>query len=97
MSKHTAGPWFVENEYNVFAVDTHRLVASAGGYASNVRSVQVHVENVANARLIAAAPDLLSVLREIRQRIQLNIDEGETEWTIYTPMIDAAIAKAEGT
>jgi hypothetical protein len=45
----------------------------------------------------AAAPDLLSVLREIRQRIQLNIDEGETEWTIYTPMIDAAIAKAEGT
>lgn len=45
-----------------------RSVASAGGYSSTIASEQVEQRNRANARLIAAAPDLLDSLTELHRQ-----------------------------
>lgn len=60
MSAHTPGPWTIRHETNVFGGT--RLVANAGGHQSNANRLDVDAENQANARLIAAAPELLDAL-----------------------------------
>lgn len=67
-AKHTAGPWIVENEN--YDQDGGTLVRTADTTCiCNVwgteRAYDPNEESVANARLIAAAPDLLSVLEEL--------------------------------
>ncbi len=62
MSKHTPGPWKVIYHFNVVS-SKNRGVATTGGYANNIEdSNALHAESVANAKLIAAAPDLLEAL-----------------------------------
>lgn len=64
MTTHTPGPWTVRYLTNVFA--DKRSVASTGGYATNGPDEEaVSAENVANACLIAAAPDLLAACKAI--------------------------------
>tara|TARA_R100000458_G_C8252381_1_gene229055 strand:+ start:1190 stop:1402 length:213 start_codon:yes stop_codon:yes gene_type:complete len=55
-------------------------------------------EGMANARLIAAAPELLEALLEARHEIsRLNKAAGETVFNpAATELADAAIAKARG-
>jgi hypothetical protein len=60
---YTPGPWDIKYEWNVFAGE--RLVATTGGYTSSRNGEAVRQENIANARLIAAAPDLLGALTRI--------------------------------
>ena len=64
--KHTPGPWAVGNRYSetgVFSADGETLVANTHSSQRNFdRDAQV-TEQHANARLIAAAPDLLEALR----------------------------------
>ena len=55
---HTPGPWHIENVWNVYA--GRRLVAGTGGYSSNQNPEAVRRESIANAVLVAAAPDLLA-------------------------------------
>ena len=52
----TKGDWKVVHEFNVEA-DNHRGIASCG-FSNNMRVEETHRENVANAQLIASAPDL---------------------------------------
>lgn len=92
--KHTAGPW-------VFYADTPgtepnwHIVTNA----SRMRVVaNVHIEpgnqvDIANARLIAAAPDLLASLKAL-----LNGDPNDDRETLDRAInaAQAAIAKAEG-
>ncbi len=56
----TAGPWFVSNEGNLLIRDESGLsiVAKYVGYANDE-------EEVANANLIAAAPELLEALQSL--------------------------------
>jgi hypothetical protein len=63
--KHTTGPWQVET-------DTTNIITSTGDY---VAVVYLHgtEETKANARLIAAAPELLDALRDLTARV----DRGE--------------------
>ena len=82
MSKHTPGPWTADWDDNGFiCIDPIRAcipnVNDDGGI------------EMANALLIAAAPDLLEMLKRARKRIP-------DESNIAAP-IDAVIAKAEGT
>jgi len=69
----TPGPWVVKYGYNVVVDDREkgefgRGICSTGSYSeygpgvTNARMRQVRAENEANARLIAAAPDLLNAL-----------------------------------
>jgi hypothetical protein len=62
MSKHTPGPW-EHNDYQIIETKTEKVIANCtyGGRNPN---------NANDARLIAAAPDLLAALQEINERLQ---------------------------
>jgi hypothetical protein len=104
MSAHTPGPWTDESgdgsKWGVFDADG-RAVA----LAQQIVSLRVDVyqaERTANARLIAAAPDLLKHLRELVEIVDAAISAGD--WKVdgcCDPSLSldwarAAIAKAEG-
>lgn len=107
MSAHTPGPWWVDRHGAVVArVDGDaRQVAMACGEAPmhDDRSAEppdTGVVQSANARLIAAAPDLLEALRFLL-REEPNIYEGRLEASLYVTVdalefARAAITKAEG-
>ena len=59
MSKHTPGPWKIKEGQFYCAIRTD------SGVIANMRYVG-QVTNKANARLIAAAPELLSLLKRYR-------------------------------
>jgi len=61
MPKFTPGPWIIKHDFNVFK--GNRSIAACGGYASNMEDVTP--ENIANARLIAKAPEMYEMLRGI--------------------------------
>ncbi|WP_168990511.1 hypothetical protein [Aureimonas flava] len=89
-SKHTPGPWQLEGNWSA---NGRKL----GGWVSTMHPSPIFElsplvgfsdEIVANARLIAAAPELLAMLREARLFVQAQDHVFER--------IDAIIAKAEG-
>jgi hypothetical protein len=79
MSKHTPGPWEVED-------DTDEVIVSRDPEANGFQIVAKTYgpDDAANARLIAAAPDLLAALKHVRD-IYADIE-----------IVRDAIAKAEG-
>lgn len=81
MTKHTPGPWNPIAAFNA----RHFFVR-----AENEVVAQVY-DKAANARLIAAAPDLLDALRTIEAAFAFG---GLT--ADHVEAISAAIAKAEG-
>ena len=93
MSAHTPGPW--EWDAKVWDYDPEQdapWLVSADG--TRVLSGQIQCASEANARLIAAAPDLLAVLQELQ--------ESASYWSEYdVPLgivdrINATIQKATG-
>jgi hypothetical protein len=86
-SKHTPGPW------HVGVKQAHRIIYDQAGWAVADATVfhgrESQDEMIANARLIASAPDLLAAL----ELIHANAAESP-EW--IRARIDAAIAKARG-
>lgn len=84
-AKHTPGPWVVF-EKHIGAGGTLPIVHRTKWWSHGINEI----EDAANARLIAAAPDLLEELREIVEMIDpcghdVNFDAAR-----------AAIAKATG-
>lgn len=82
MNKHTPGPWLIEVNGFIIAPDGFSVADCDRGRDVN--------EADANARLIAAAPDMLMALKNIRKYIEYCDHEPALD------EIDAAIAKAEG-
>lgn len=75
MTEHTSGPW-IEQGGTVWSMSTHageprRWIGTTRppNIASSKRAIQTHAErrdeDIANARLIAAAPDLLAALEAV--------------------------------
>lgn len=91
MAEHTAAPWAVDGNkalgaYAVYAADWVKICEFEPG-----SNVPPRHERDANARLIAAAPDLLALLEEL-----IDIEgplPGNAEWA---KKVSAAIAKAKG-
>ena len=89
MSKHTPGPWNALADGA--AIRMGRKCSAAITYSNGPPAE----ETAANTLLMAAAPDLLQLLR-----IALDVlddddpDSGASEWVL---LARAAIAKAEGT
>lgn len=84
---YTPGPWHVSNEGKLVIRDDEWFVPVAtAGYATND-------EELATAKLIAAAPDLLEALQELV--FLYEHDEGCRELTEYK-RAKAAISKALG-
>ncbi len=96
MNKHTPGPWAAEfGSYGSFAIEAER--AGIGGGLLVLASRNQHPlladQMHANARLIAAAPDLLEALRTADRTFAEN---GLLACHAARQEIRAAIAKAEG-
>lgn len=95
---HTPGPWRVGPVDDTIVTDAagKEVAAIDGDY--NDPDTWPLME--ANARLIAAAPDLLAALRRAKETIR--VWHGPNAWDIYDRVspemvaINAAIAKAEG-
>ncbi|MGD1324950.1 hypothetical protein ACNHE5_08510 [Pandoraea pnomenusa] len=73
MDKHTPGPWSVRFDFVVQATsfDEGRLVPVAQPYGVNTDGTDLF----ANARLIAAAPELLEALDSVLQSLQTGVPE----------------------
>lgn len=85
--KHTPGPWSYDPDENEIHADTRQ---DAGGDPYHI--CEMLSKNPANARLIAASPDLLEALKQAVARIEFlnGADDSAMD------RIRAAIAKAEG-
>lgn len=91
MSKHTPGPW----NFNppTAANPSTASVTACGGFVS-IYTAPLTLETEANARLIAAAPELLASLRAM-------VEADDAGWPLAAAhqtrdAARAAIAKAEG-
>jgi hypothetical protein len=88
MSKHTPGPWYCRPV-------NHPDPEVYACYEIQVDSDGVFIdEAAANARLIAAAPEMLSLLK--RLRVWICIDERASDCKVTWDEYFAVIAKAEG-
>lgn len=103
MSKHTPGPWEVERSEGgyeqAWVKGSKRIIVTVHGRTrtSNVFT-RLNDEDLANARLIAAAPEMLEALKLIRKR-QFLVER--TADAVHLPAdvaaaVEAAIVKAEG-
>jgi hypothetical protein len=89
--KHTPGPWFSRYDDNGFY--------EIGSEAVSLRMAFTHGEgetDEANARLIAAAPDLLAALKAIMFRMQTDLEAGHGWAVVERDLARSAIAKATG-
>ena len=91
MSAHTKGPWAL-NWYvsciDVFSSDAATLIATI---RRSTLSKGIDADARANARLIAAAPELLEALCDLAESVRAAGITGP-----YLDAADAAIAKAKG-
>jgi len=93
MAEHTPGPWRVDGREIIYD-DTSGLpyvVAKTGLY---VLTPNMDANAEANARLIAAAPDLLEALEAVLHDSYHQLDSQMTDETERKVL--AAIAKAKG-
>lgn len=93
-AKHTPGPW---------EVDEHDQIIVGGETTYGGRFVVCRMGNLENpqiaadARLIAAAPDLLKACEEMLYHASLGPDEaGRQEWNDDCRRMEAAIRAARG-
>lgn len=87
MSEHTPGPWVAAHD---FIYDSnHRRVADAAPWSPTTKERPDETVH-ANARLIAAAPDLLAACRLAARYLD------PRHYSDAVRDIDAAIAKATG-
>ena len=106
MSKHTPGPWEWSDKYrtsdnkrntwSLLGKDGYGIL-SCDGDANSPQSLGASGE--ANARLIAAAPELLEALQMARTYMKYPRDASDALVTAHNKAIyavDAAIAKATG-
>lgn len=103
-SKHTPGPWRVENIHGA-ANDFgrwHAITADAPAREHRPHICDVsgqHRDDVSNARLIAAAPDLLAAAEMITRCAKTSGPHGTTLYFISDENMDNlthAIARARG-
>jgi hypothetical protein len=91
MTKHTLGPWGCVDTSN--HAHDYRLTKPNGDVLPLGGERYDNSEQRANARLIAAAPELLHALQMARSYI---IASGAKHWEKDLAKVDAALAKAEG-
>ena len=113
---HTRGPWEIrptQQNDSAFVSDIHAPYqddSSENGTGSTIATIhhrnekerpgRIESEAEANARLIAAAPDLLEALIEVKEIIELScsdiVNNQRTDVTVCLPTLQIALAKAVG-
>ena len=90
MSEHTPGPWSIAGRgYTIFGPDDAVVISSF-----DAETEEEEERYLANARLIAAAPDLLAALEEAVRSSEVS-RMGGMSWD-EMDRARAAIAKARG-
>ncbi len=92
MSKHTSGPW---KTFQRVSQDCLAEIVVAADNGCPIAVVSNHAEFKNNAKLIAAAPDLLKVLKRIADAVDFN-GTGHPLFDGMQKQMTDAIAKAEG-
>lgn len=96
MSKHTPGPWEVGQQRRFEELTPRWIIRPEGEFPHGLWIADGgwigHEETEANARLIAAAPDLLAALKEAVEVAPL----GTTKVAKWMGRAGNAIDKAEG-
>ena len=92
---HTPGPWYVKRQEDLDPSGNGYVWAVKGKPESDKHYVQnpAYANSEANARLIAAAPDLLAALQEWTS---MAVNSGLEGCDEILEQAEAAIAKAEG-
>ena len=93
MSKYTPGPWNLSSKG-----DGRTYVEASSETADDIAVLLMdhdQRQNSANARLIAAAPDLLKACKRAVHLFDYDDATSVLEW-VDSPEFRAAIAKAEG-
>jgi hypothetical protein len=91
-AQHTPGPWTAYCQNNTAAIRDKDGVLLA---SASVRDIETP-ECQANARLIAAAPELLEVCKHVLLECPGIWNTCQSTWETFGAMLDAAISKAEG-
>lgn len=100
--KHTEGPWTIQRSKDLhdgqydFAINATKAKVIAEAFGRDTRGNIIAAE--ANARLIAAAPDMLAALRYVETRCvsEAAYPHACIEDRKMRDMVMAAIARAEG-
>ena len=70
MRKFTQGVWNINKHSSTTVESNGRSIATMGGYSDNSNIEQVDIENLANTKLIAVAPEMLECLEGIKKTIE---------------------------
>lgn len=106
MASHTPGPWFQLLD-NTPGQRQRHIVRSAAGLVEVARASEIYMdraEREANARLIAAAPDMLAALKQAAEALDATIlplrndgaDGAASDAEVARDAARALIAKAKG-
>lgn len=101
-AQHTPGPWKINSVYQTLvdapsgACGGSRLICSTevGNKNGDAYDWQIDQQNAANARLIAASPDLLAQLRNIEHVAAKNAEHGSADWAFVRDTARLAIQRA---
>jgi hypothetical protein len=98
----TPGPWYVREQDDVSEGNGYVFAVKAEAHGSYIQNPG-HANSEANARLMAAAPEMLLALQKITRRIEVERDDEAKEGgsgvflgAAILPELQAAIAKAQG-
>ena len=102
-SAHTPGPWqyecTIDEPFNSDGV-AYRVFADEERFVAEVFICRSDEEATANARLIAAAPDLLEYCKSLRADCHEMAEDHSVganwDWSLTERNLDQVIAKAEG-
>lgn len=94
MSKHTPGPWVIYDDSN--DGKTNRIEIAALGKTVARIYHSVPAEDIPNARLIAAAPEMLAALVDVVAVLQKHYPKQAASPGSIVERALAAIAKATG-
>lgn len=101
MSNHTPGPWEYDKNVNgdfliTTTIDLPALTESEVAVVFNLESAPKGVSPEANARLIAAAPDLLEAITEMMHDIDIFYSKYREPGNARYSKLKTAIKKANG-
>ena len=91
---HTPGPWFAVGYQVEIESDTVADICTTNAHLFGQGGLHDDARAMANARLIAAAPDLLRLLEVARDCLEVSNYEGEDDEVLAA--IRAALANAKG-
>jgi hypothetical protein len=97
MSKFTPGPWRINRHGFETSYLCHEFIEGDSGIAVfGVWHPENHKEQEANARLIAAAPELYEALKDLLDVCHCENNCAPDDMTCATNKARAALAKVEG-